>query len=379
MLQVMRNIAVTTSFGDSLNEPIRKMCLACSREFDDLSTHCSYDGTALIILDKLNDVESWIRDAVLSGTKYCPVCRQRYKTDSAECERDGGVLQEDKYTTARTLLDEHYEFVDYLGRGGLTDVYLAEDTITYRQVAIKMLNDGMNRDEKTAKRFAEQAMCSSHLEHPAIAATYSSGVLLGKRPYIAMELLSGITLRALVKDEGGLSPDLVVRIFSQVCEGLEHAHKHGVVHKNLKASNIYVCKDTKASASTAKIVDFGLAERLFRDLTWEQQATRTGSVYGDVESMCPEYVRATQPNEVSDIYTMGCGMYEAISGQRIFAQETQMALVVAHMNEKPAPFKDRLSVPEPLAAVVFRCLQKDPSDRFQSAAHVKEALQLCLV
>lgn len=300
-----------------------KFCMVCHQRFGNNFFLCPEDGTHLIpqmpsrpAADR-SELASWLADSLDFGSKKCAVCHSFFPRTYIPlvCRYDGTVLRE--YTKDKErpgpIMAERFQLISHLGSGTLTDVYAADDLETDVRVAIKILHNSLSEDAKTAKHFSDAALCSCHLNHPNIAATYSSGVLPNGSPFLVMEFLSGRSLSVTLSTSGSLEQDHLLKVFIQVCHGLEHAHKQDVFDKNLGATNIYLVRNNKAE-ELVKVVDFGTAERLFREIPWEQRATRTASLYGNPLFISPEYCRGEEARERSDLYSLGCTLYQAISG-----------------------------------------------------------------
>jgi serine/threonine protein kinase/Tol biopolymer transport system component len=286
----------------------------------------------------------------------------------------------------RTLRPEdeisHYRIVSPLAKGGMGEVYLAQDRKLERSVALKILPPDLMKDEDRVRRFGLEAKSASSLNHPNIVTIYD----IGKDPvrsagspdsdpvhYISMELVSGKTLATLIHEDK-LDLRTLLGYLAQVAEGLAKAHAAGIVHRDLKPGNVMVSAD-----GFAKVLDFGLAKLTEKresgpDLTEEPTlaaASEVGSVVGTAGYMSPEQVQGKSVDHRSDIFSFGCILYEAAARRKPFAAETGIETMHKILNEKPAPIEElNAKVPAELRRLVKRCLAKSPEQRAQSIKDV---------
>ena len=251
-------------------------------------------------------------------------------------------------------------------------VYKARHRFMDRIVAIKLLRSSMISEAQSIERFKQEAQAVALLTHPNIVSVYDFGIVDGVLPFLVMDYLEGTNLGEVLEKEGHLSVERAVRIFRQVCEGLEQAHQKGIVHRDLKPSNICLVKDEKGH-EVAKIVDFGVAKVMPRDGAGRLQLTQTGQVVGSPLFMSPEQCAAKPLDARSDIYSLGCVMYYALTGALPINGITEFDTMSKHVNDQPKGFKavaPQLSIDESLEATVFRCLEKQPDDRYQSVSEI---------
>jgi serine/threonine protein kinase len=249
-------------------------------------------------------------------------------------------------------------------------VYKAEDTQLRRTVALKFLSPDSPGIPSREKRFAQEAQAASALNHPNICTIYEVGEAEGNA-YISMEYVDGRPLDRMIPP-GGLPQDDVVRFGSQIVEGFEHAHEKGIIHRDLKAANVMI-----TPAGRVKILDFGLAKRLFSEELG--QATRSqlslteeGVIAGTLPYMAPETLQGKPADARSDIWALGVLLYEMAAGKRPFEGRTGFELTSAILRDVPVPLPAR--IPEALRAVIRKCLEKDLAKRFQTASEVRAAL-----
>jgi serine/threonine protein kinase len=272
---------------------------------------------------------------------------------------------------AAQLLGNRYEILNPLGSGAMGFVYQAFDRRLNRLVAIKAMSSELDLDTECRKRFEAEAKLASTFSHPNLAAIYDYGVDGDNTPYIVMEFVDGNPLDTIVKNGNKLRVEDAVIVFQQVAEGLHHAHKRGVVHRDLKPGNIIITKDD-AGHKLAKLVDFGLAKTVYGDKA--TRLTKTGDILGTPLYMSPEQITGQDVDCRSDIYSLGCVMFHCLTGD--FPFRGRDAMSTAHMHVT-APVPDmHLDAPDAgkVTAIIRKCLEKKASDRFATALDVADAL-----
>jgi serine/threonine protein kinase/Flp pilus assembly protein TadD len=265
----------------------------------------------------------------------------------------------------------HYEVSARLGAGGMGEVYLARDTKLGREVALKLLPVEMSADETARARLLNEARTASSLNHPHICTIFEVGEAEG-RAYIALEHVEGKPLAAMVP-EGGLPTDAVLRYGTQIADALAHAHERGVIHRDLKTSNVMITPEGRA-----KVLDFGLAKKLRDEDLAEvtrsgKDLTQAGAVVGTLHSMAPELLSGNPADARSDIWALGILLYESAAGALPFQGKTGFEMTSAILREPPRILPER--VPAGLRAVIQRCLAKEPGQRYQRASEVRAALE----
>ncbi len=251
----------------------------------------------------------------------------------------------------------HYRIIEKLGSGGMGEVFLAEDTKLERRVALKFLPRWLSEDENARLRMTREAMAASKLNHPCIVSIYAIEESDG-RLFIAMEHIEGESLKKLVQNRE-LTIDEIIDIAARIGEGLDAAHRKGIVHRDVKSDNIIITPDMQV-----KILDFGLA--LFKG---GRQLTETGSTVGTMAYMSPEQARGDKVDHRSDIFSLGVVLYELVTGRLPFKREHQAHVVYSIVYEPPEPLaRYKSAVPDDLQRIVSKCLEKDPSMRYQSAS-----------
>lgn len=314
-----------------------------------------------------------------SRMRQCPKCGLAVPETIDACPNDGTQLVEK--LQAGDFIFGRYEFIEVIGEGGMGVVYKARHPDLQRLYAIKLLHShlaGVN----AANRFVQEARAASSLNHQNIITIHDYAADPKGRQYIVMDYLEGQDLASHIEKNNGLPVNEVVDLFLQICDGLAHAHKKGVVHRDLKPSNIMLCGNDRDQI-VPKIVDFGLAKVVSEETDGAPTPagpalTRTGDVLGSPPYMSPEQCKGLPLDLRTDIYSLGCMMFEALTGQPPFMSTSTMALVFKHM-EEPAPslasMKPGTEFPSALEAVVAKCLEKRRADRYQSMEEVQLALE----
>lgn len=263
-----------------------------------------------------------------------------------------------------------------LGEGGMGEVWLAEHGLLKRPCAIKFIRPELAVHSATATRFAREVQAVTGLTHVNTVRVYDYGRAEDGSFYYVMEYLDGPTLEELVRQAAPLPPARVVYLLRQVCGALIEAHAAGLVHRDLKPGNVIVAT-LGGQRDVAKLLDFGLVQDLSADA--DDRLTRIGTVLGTPAYMSPEQAAGESVVDArSDVYSLGAVAFFALAGRPPFKGKALGQLLAAHRSETPPPLTDlRPEVPADLAAVVARCLTKDPNDRFQSAADLDRALGQC--
>ena len=274
-----------------------------------------------------------------------------------------------------TLIGDRYQLGNSIGTGGMSDVYVATDTLLGREVAIKMLKIDMARDENFRQRFRKEAQNSARLNHPNIVAVYDTGETVVEGisiPYIVMEHIKGRDLRAIVREDGPLRPEKAAEMLFPVTLALQASHDSGIIHRDVKPANIMV-----TSTGEVKVMDFGIA-RALDDST--AAMTQTSAVIGTAQYLSPEQARGKNADARSDLYALGCVMYEAVTGTPPFEGETPFAVAYQHVQEDPEPPSARIedlteSEAVNVDAVILTAMAKHPADRYQSALEMADDLE----
>jgi serine/threonine-protein kinase len=245
-----------------------------------------------------------------------------------------------------------------------------------KMFAIKILSPNEITSDSSSERFQREAHAAASLSHPNIITVYDFGVLPEGTLYLAMEFLDGETLSSVLEKEGNLEFKQAIPIFIQVCLALEYAHTQGVIHRDLKPSNIMLIKDYKSEIQL-KVIDFSIA-KFTRPKANQKTITKPGEIFGTPLYMSPEQCQGKKPDHRSDIYSLGCVLYETLSGSPPLLGDSMLTTIYRHVNDLPDPFSKKLSdssIPAELEAIVFKSLAKLADDRYQSAAELRAALE----
>ena len=266
-----------------------------------------------------------------------------------------------------------YEIVAPLGKGGMGEVYSARDARLRREVALKLLSAADANDDESLRRFLRETHVVASLNHPNIVAIHDTGTHRGV-PYAVTELLRGETLAERLRG-GPIAEKRATEIACQVADGLAAAHARGVVHRDVKPDNIFLTNDGRA-----KILDFGIA-RIEKPrtgaslLNWgdSPHGSMSGGTSGNVlvgtaGYISPEQIRGKRADPRSDVFSLGAVFFEMLTGRQTFMRETAVDTLGAVLRDDPRKFPEVEKIPEKLRPYVFRCLEKDPADRYQSAA-----------
>jgi hypothetical protein len=257
-----------------------------------------------------------------------------------------------------------YDVKSKLGQGAMGEVFRAHDPVLNRDVAIKRISGGLDTDETVRKRFRREAEAAATLMHPNIITVYELG-LEGEQLFMAMELLDGADLKHALADRR-LSLDEKLSVMEQICDGLAFAHAREIVHRDLKPANIHILPSGKV-----KIMDFGLARLSGSEMT------TTGMVMGTPHYMSPEQVRGAKADTRSDVFALGCVLYEMITGRKPFDAESMHAVLFKIMQEEPPPLRQVApGTPDALVQVVERALAKNPADRFPNASEMLAGIRV---
>lgn len=270
--------------------------------------------------------------------------------------------------TRGQLINDRYEIIRSIGEGGMANVYLAQDTILDRKVAVKILRGDLAEDEKFVRRFQREAISASSLNDPNIVEVYDVGEDNGKY-FIVMEYVQGLTLKQLIKKRGSLTLPEVQDIMLQLTSAVAHAHESYIIHRDIKPQNVIILEDGRV-----KIMDFGIAVALNAG-----EFTQTNSVMGTVYYIPPEQANGGAATVKSDIYSLGILMYELVTGHVPFKGDNPVEVAIKHMNEPiPSICEYDPEMPQSIENIILRASAKNPKNRYDSAWEMHEDLQTAL-
>lgn len=276
---------------------------------------------------------------------------------------DLGISAQTVPTAECEIIADKYLVLEKLGTGGMSTVYKVKHLHLNKIFALKILHH--HTKSESVLRFQQEAKASTMLQHPNIVRVHDFGISR-EQPYMIMDYVEGVRLSDLLKDSGPITGTRVTRIFGQICSALAHAHEQGVVHRDIKPSNIII-QNYNTPAETAVVVDFGIAKIIARDCSnLSRDLTRTGDIFGTPLYMSPEQCQGQAVDAGSDIYSLSCVMYEAVTGNTPFQSNSVYELIHQHVTEAPPPFPECLrksKLGRRLEALILKGMAKSPADR----------------
>jgi eukaryotic-like serine/threonine-protein kinase len=265
----------------------------------------------------------------------------------------------------RRVLGDRYEVEELLGQGGMARVFRGTDRVLNRIVGVKVLSPQFASDDQFVARFRREAQAAAALNHPNIVSVYDTGDQ-GDVHYIVMEFVEGRTLRDVIRQEGPILPERASEIAQAVARALAAAHEAGLVHRDIKPGNIMLTRDGEV-----KVMDFGIARTSTGDTL-----TQTAAVLGTASYLSPEQAQGSTVDARSDIYSLGCVLYEMLTGRPPFTGDTPVAIAYKHVREDPVhPSNLNPDVPPSLDAVVMKAMAKNPDNRYQTADEFRQDLE----
>jgi serine/threonine protein kinase/Tfp pilus assembly protein PilF len=312
-------------------------------------------------------------------TVICPKCSTENTQDSRFCKTCAAALTpapDSGATLTQTLarpLQElspgalfagRYQIIEDLGQGGMGRVFKALDTRTGEKIAVKVLRAGLEADSRSLERFSHELTAARKISHRNVCRMFDLGEE-GGQLYITMEFVPGEDLKSILRMMGAMSPAQAVAIASQICDGLEEAHRLGVVHRDLKPANVLVDKE-----GHARIMDFGIARS-----ARSRGITDTGTMVGTPDYMSPEQAEGRDVDARADLYSLGVMLFEMVTGQLPFEGDTALAVALKHKTERPPDPKSVVpGLPADLSKIILKCLEKDRAGRYQSAGELRADL-----
>ena len=274
------------------------------------------------------------------------------------------------------VLADRFEIVAFIGEGGESVVYEGKHRLIGKRVAIKFLRSRYRHDDRRVQRFQKEGQAACRLNHPNVITVFDYGLVADRQPYIVMEYIEGESLAQILDRDSSVPVERFLEIMKQVCDGLQHAHEHGLLHRDLKPSNIMIVKE-KDGKDHVKIVDFGMVMLLPTGGEEVQRLTQAGEFVGTTYYMSPEQCRGKEQDVRSDIYSLGCVMYEALTGLPPFMGQDVLDTMHMHLADEPAPFatvRSDLVYSKHLETIVFKSMNKSPEGRQQTVLELRRDL-----
>jgi eukaryotic-like serine/threonine-protein kinase len=317
-------------------------------------------------------------DEHVTVSKVCPQCGSEYETGDRFCPKDGAPLKPKSGgdpMIGRVIADR-YLILARLGEGGMGRVYAAEHVKMNRQCAIKVMNPSLMNDAESTTRFAREASNAARILHPNVAAVFDFGES-DRTVYLVMEYVDGEPLSEMLAREGALAPRRAIDIARQIADGLSAAHELGLIHRDLKPDNVIVTRK-RDGKEIAKVVDFGIAKAVSDSP--QDALTRSGLVIGTPEFMSPEQLLGDPVDARTDIYALGCMLYQMVSGTKPFDADSREQMIRRRLHEPPPHIRDLIpSVPKRVDTLIAHMLARAPADRLASASEVSASLDPALV
>jgi serine/threonine protein kinase len=305
-------------------------------------------------------------------------------SEQTECERSKLTESELKQPELEQfpVVSENYKIVELIGHGGMGTVYKAINGLTGSTVAIKLFTSAVSKDKATLKRFEQETNTLANVDESNLLTIYESGESSDGAPYLVMEYIEGNNL-AEVLTHNKVDETSAFPLFIQLCDLLSRAHRRGIIHRDIKPSNIIVSSQStliednqKVDFERVRIVDFGIARILDSVKDDTTKLTQTGAIFGTPTYMSPEQCQARETvDQRSDIYSLGCVMYEVLTGQPPFSGDNPLQVAMQHLNDFPHPISAK-NCSKNLERIVMQCLAKDPQDRYKSVDDLREDLEL---
>ncbi|MCC7529157.1 MAG: protein kinase [Candidatus Melainabacteria bacterium] len=344
--------------------------------------------------DKLMDQDNSLNSKLSIAEEaflQCPNCKALYARNIAYCTADGTRLEDaDATGTSGSIFAGKYEILGEIGSGGMGTVYRVRQILLDKVCALKVI-PAQSLNDLSITRFQREAKMMATLDHANLSRIIDFGIYRNQ-PFMVMEFIDGIPLSKLIL-ESQISIEETIDIFAQVLDALSHAHKKGVLHRDIKPSNIMIVQTTPVPQNKncydrkAILLDFGIAKTIDTTADTEidnvkiQALTRTGEMIGSPLYMSPEQAHGDKLTERSDLYSLGCALFESLAGTAPFVGNSQVDTLILHMEQPPPTLKEASlgrEFPAALERVVRKLLSKDPGERYQSAEETKRALMLAL-
>src|SRR4051812_35081370 len=317
--------------------------------------------------------------------KYCDTCRSNFPNDFTTCPKDQSVLRFSSELIEGMVIRDKYQILRRIGAGGMATVYEAKHLAFNEIRALKVVNSRLAEDEAFLKRFRAEAVVTRKLQHPNAVRVDDFDTTEDGRPYIVMEYVEGKDLRQAIEEAGPFSIQRTLNIGKQIASALAEAHSLGITHRDIKPDNILLIRKPDGS-DMVKVLDFGIAKIRdgAADMGTGYTTTKTGVVVGTPQYMSPEQAMGKSGEAIdgrSDIYSLGCALYEMLTGQLPFESETPVGLLIHHIQTTPMPPHQRAPqqhIPYALSMVLMKAMEKEKDHRYQTAEEMIDALDQAL-
>jgi len=318
-------------------------------------------------------------DSAAMSQKFWKLKEQGRITSSSsfDKERSGGGVHVDLIKGA--IIGGAYRIIKAIGRGGMGEVYLAEQITMGKECALKVIPPEQVT-EMGWLRFQNEAKIFAKLQHPNLVRVFDLGIHEGCLPFYAMDFVSGDTVADLLQKNGPMPLPAAIEIFSQVCDGVDYAHRNGVIHRDLKPANIMIERRRSSDKMAVRVLDFGLAKLVQRDRE-SQSLTAVGEVFGSPFYMSPEQCTGRRIDNRSDVYSVGCSLFECLTGRPPFDGNQAVTITEDHVNTDPPSLEDVVGsgvFPDSIEVVLAKLLRKNPAERYQTLAELKGDLERVL-
>ena len=293
-------------------------------------------------------------------------------------EEKQALTSDESSNTSLAEINDQYELIKSIGKGGMGEVFLANEKNTSKQFAIKILHSDLSEDAAALKRFEQEIETASRLNHANLVSIYDHGKTFDGSPFLVMDYIQGTTLSEWLQENNDLSTLDAINFFIQICEGLKEAHSKGVLHRDLKPSNILI-QHGEGQLPVIKLADFGIARIANESVNYTQTLTETSEVVGSPKYMSPEQCLGITMDEKSDIYSLGCLMYEVLEKRPPFEGGNAIQIILKQISELPPKFKAEAKAKDPqireLEKVIFKCLSKETGSRYESVSVLLDDLE----
>lgn len=348
----------------SIAEKMLQLCQAQKHPFDN-------DDDADNV-NNLTELETKVLTMMLKGATLGAIAEECQLSQDSTLIQTVNLLNKasrvvEKDSASFDYLSDKFENLGLLGQGGMSVVHKARHKVIGKIVAIKFLASHLCNIEKFQDRFMREARITSQLSHNNIISIHDYGISKNNEPFIVMDYVEGPSLSDMLKRVGQIKEKQAIKIFNQLVAGLAYAHAKGVVHRDVKPSNVILSLEEN-NVTVLKLLDFGLAKAVDQEYL-PQTVTQAGEVFGSPIYMSPEQCRGLPADERSDIYSLGCLMYEVLLGRPPFYGPNSMATIQMHvLDEPPAPPANLCSTE--MSRILYRCLRKDPQERYANASEI---------